>query len=463
MDIIQMSLSASILITAIMVIRALTLHKLPKKTFLVLWGVATFRLLLPFSIPSRFSIYTGLTMLKGLFVKKDSILLSIEAITIPKTESLVDIGEFIPNPTPISTIEIIWTAGMWVCILFFITSYITCIRKFKTSLPVSNGFIARWMHENPLRRPVQIRQSDLISAPLTYGIFRPVVLLPKNADWNNETLKYVLSHEYTHIRHFDALTKLVLTAALCIHWFNPLVWMMYLLANRDIELFCDETVVRSLGINTKSNYALTLIGLEEKKGGITPLVSNFSKNTIEERIVSIMKIRKTSLLGTALALVLVAGTTAVFATNIAAADKDENQSYEKSAAINAYIMDENGSKLPVDGQVNQTDSFTINEDGTVTPSTSYDKTFITIYKFDANGDSLDFSSLHSQGEEMNAAHPRTYTDEELARIIEDIEAGRIEPLSKTTLPEGVSVDVLADGTLSFIDSDGNKVDIILDK
>lgn len=106
-------------------------------------------------------------------------------------------------------------------------------------------------------------------------------------------------------------------------WFNPFAWVMFALANRDIELSCDETVVRTFGETIKSAYALTLIGLEEKKSRLTPLVNNFSKNAIEERIVSIMKIKKTSLLGIFLAFTLVVGTVTVFATNAVASEADK--------------------------------------------------------------------------------------------------------------------------------------------
>lgn len=140
-----------------------------------------------------------------------------------------------------------------------------------------------------------IQQSDRIKAPLTYGVFRPVVLLPKTTDWTNETkLQYILTHEFTHIRRFDALTKLVLAVALCVHGFNPFIWVMYVLANRDIELACDETVVRIFEETMKSAYASMLVCMEETKSGLTPLVNNFKKNAIEERIVSIMKIKKYS-------------------------------------------------------------------------------------------------------------------------------------------------------------------------
>ena len=173
--------------------------------------------------------------------------------------------------------------------------------------------------EHPTKRNVQIRQSDKIAAPLTYGVFLPVILLPKTTDWTDEKkLRYILTHELVHIRCFDTLKKWMLVTALCIHWFNPFVWVMYVLANRDIELSCDETVIRTIGETMKSAYALTLIGMEEKKSKLTPLVNNFSKNAIEERINSIMKLKKASFMGLFLALVLVIGTATIFATSTAA-------------------------------------------------------------------------------------------------------------------------------------------------
>ena len=81
----------------------------------------------------------------------------------------------------------------------------------------------------------------------------------KNTEWKNiYQLRYVLEHEYVHIRRLDMLTKLIMIAAVCIHWFNPLVWVMYILFNRDLELSCDETVVRRFGMDIKSVYATAL-------------------------------------------------------------------------------------------------------------------------------------------------------------------------------------------------------------
>jgi beta-lactamase regulating signal transducer with metallopeptidase domain len=317
MDIVQMSLSAAVLIVAVVIIRALTLHKLPKKTFLVLWGIVICRLLVPFSIPSRFSFYTGIDMIKHILGERTSIFSPVSMTGIPNMANMPGTGEALGMfAVYISPTEIIRPVGMCVCMLFFIVTYIKCHREFRMSLPVENEFIAHWLQEHLLRRPVQIRQSDRIKAPLTYGVFRPVVLLPKTTDRVDETkLRYILTHEFTHIRRFDTLTKLLLAAAVCVHWFNPFVWIMYVLANRDIELSCDETVVRTFGETIKSAYALTLIGLEEKKSRLSPLVNNFSKNAVEERIVSIMKMKKTSIAGIFLAFVLVIGTAIAFATN----------------------------------------------------------------------------------------------------------------------------------------------------
>jgi len=354
MDILQMSLSASVLIVAVVIIRALALHRLPKKTFLVLWGVVVCRLLIPYSIPYRFSFYTGIDIIKRMFA--DNVITSSSPVVIANganTANIAAAGETIGIGAPtattaisVSPVEIAWSAGMCVCALLFIVAYFKCRREFKTSLPVDNDFVACWLREHSLRRPLQIRQSDRIKAPLTYGVFRPVILLPKTIDCSDEVgLKVILAHEFTHIRRFDTLIKLVLAASVCVHWFNPFVWVMYVLANRDIELSCDETVVRTLGESMKSAYALTLIGWEERKSSLAPLISGFSKNAIEERITAIMKIKKTSLIGMMLALALIIGTVTVFATNAARAAEENDKVY----AFNAPIEDVSTDLIAVTG------------------------------------------------------------------------------------------------------------------
>lgn len=312
----KMSFSASILILVIVVIRALLLHRLPKATFFVLWDVVLCRLLIPFSIPSKFSIFTIADSFENKILMKD---LTLTGTSVPFSGAVGTNAVSAAPESPITSISpvfIIWLVGLSACASFFIIVHLHCRREYKTALPLDNEFLKEWRRQHPARCKVEIRQLDKISAPLTYGIFRPVVLLPKQTDWTDTTrLSYILMHEFVHIGRFDIVTKLLMATALCIHWFNPLVWLMYVFVNRDIELSCDEIVVRTFGSGIKSAYALTLIGLEEKRRRLSPLVNNFSKNAVEERIVSIMKLKKTSFVGILLTLVLVAGTTTAFATS----------------------------------------------------------------------------------------------------------------------------------------------------
>lgn len=285
MSLLQMSFAGAVMILAITIIRALAISLLPKKTFLALWGIAVARLLLPFSLPSTFSVYS-------LIGSQTSGIAATKVPQIDKVLPIDTIGQMATMPGDIgnttSTVSIwgaVWAAGTLICAMVFVAAYWKCRQEFQTSLPVENDFIKSWLNAHQLKRPISIRQSSRFSAPLTYGVFRPVILMPISADWENtKVLQYVLAHEYVHIRRFDSITKLVLIAALCVHWFNPLVWVMYILANRDIELSCDEAVVRLFGETTKAAYARALISMEETKSGFAPLCNNFNKNAIEERI-----------------------------------------------------------------------------------------------------------------------------------------------------------------------------------
>ena len=324
MSLLQMSISGSVLILVIIVVRALLINRLAKKTFLALWGIVLLRLAVPFSIPSQFSFYTLIELAERKLLTPSLAPYSTLEIAPPPTAMLTGADKaetLVQSVLSISPLHVIWLAGVCACMVFFIAVYIKCKAEFRMSSAVQNEYVASWIKNHPLRRAIPVRQSNRIQAPLTYGVFHPVILLPTEIDWADHTkLQYILTHEYIHVRRFDSLTKLLLTGAVCVHWFNPFVWVMYVLANRDIELSCDETVVRTFGETMKSAYALTLIGLEEKKGAFSPLVSNFSKNAIEERIVSIMKIKKTSVVGIALAVLIVAGATTAFATSSAASN-----------------------------------------------------------------------------------------------------------------------------------------------
>lgn len=344
MNLVQMSFSGAIFIVAIIAVRAVFINKLPKRTFIALWGIALLRLLIPFSIPSMLSAYSFIN----------------HSIPLKETVNDMPVSDFIPSAQTgqffigesttqaqmpqgsmqVSVWIILWCIGAIACAAFFIISYLHWSFEWKTSLPVSNAFVTQWLEEHRLKRPITIRQSGRVETPLTYGIFHPVILMPHKTDWENkQQLQYILLHEYVHICRYDMVTKLLSVSALCVHWFNPMVWAMYILFNRDMELACDECVIRKFGEDSKSEYALTLISMEEKKSGLTPICNNFSKNAIEERITAVMKIKKTTFAAVIMAAALVASVTTAFATSAIQDDK------QRTAIVTTDFSEEEYEKL----------------------------------------------------------------------------------------------------------------------
>ena len=317
MKILQMSLAGGVMILVITVIRALAIERLPKKTFLALWAAALARLLAPVSLPSALSIYSLLARRAPAAAEWTAVpaLPALPAETGAAAAAAAQQTASAPAAQP-PVWTIVWAVGAAVCAVVFAAAYGRCCREFRASFPVESEVTRRWLQSHPLRRTIAIRQSGRISSPLTFGILRPVILMPKKTDWTDETaLRYVLEHEFVHIQRFDVLSKLLLIAAVCVHWFNPLVWVMYVLSNRDLELSCDETVLRRFGGDVRAAYARVLIRMEAARGGFAPLCNHFGKNAIEERITAIMKTKRITIVSLGLAALLVAGTVTVFATS----------------------------------------------------------------------------------------------------------------------------------------------------
>jgi len=268
MTLLKMSFYGAVIILVILILRAFTLHKLPKRAFLILWAVALVRLLVPFEISSGLSLYSLLPEAPGelpLFTEQepyipdptnpyepfenytdylknqgntpitdDDVIIvepdggtiylpidsaDVDAIPLPDTETDAKYTEgtgrqepsdiVVPseptgnNPAGLQALwkrivpllPVFWATGASLCAVFFLICYLKCLREFRTALPVTEDYAAEWLTQHPLKRTISIRQSDKISAPLTYGLFRPVILLPKKTDWTNRTrLDYVLYH-----------------------------------------------------------------------------------------------------------------------------------------------------------------------------------------------------------------------------------------------------------------------------
>ena len=424
MSLFQMSVAGGVLILFIVVIRALAIHRLPKTTFLALWMIAALRLLLPFSIPLPFNIHIGLDVFSDVVQELPS---GNIASTLPgDSPPSYDIGTAVPSPATehISTFEILWLVGVLLLAIYFSISYFRSMRKFRMSIPDNTPYIQNWLTAHQISRPLAVRSSDLISSPLTYGILHPVILLPKKLDRNDQVaLKYVLTHEYVHIRRFDAITKILFAAVLCIHWFNPFVWVMYVLANRDMELSCDAWVIRMMGEKNRSSYALMLIKMEEKRSGMSALCSHFGKNAISERIEAIMKFKKTSILACAFALVLVVGATTAFATSTGAwrefdlDDLNLTEGHTGTETDNMKIVD--SEDIP--DQVKDLDQFDLTEGQVGTQSNGMKM----IDPSDTRGQILDTDDLNlvegNVGTETSSMKMFEYTPEEWNDIQQKID------------------------------------------
>lgn len=325
MSLMQMSFLGAVMILAIAVVRRLAMNRLPKKVFILLWYAVLLRLAVPFSVPSVFSAYSLVNVDEPLF---DALAETpVGNVVLPAATAENALGPEAAPAEPeagaaVSVWFSVWCVGAAGCAVFFVSAYLRCYLEFRTSLPVQCDSVSGWLERHPLRRAIKVRQSDRTATPLTYGIISPVILLPKDTEWDNEEqLQYILVHEYMHIRHWDMAGKLAAAAALCIHWFNPMVWLMYFLFNRDMELACDESVVRQFGVQARSAYAKTLIAMKEKESGFVPLYNSFSKNAIEERITAIMKTKKLTVGALLISAVVLAGVVALFATSAKKQDK----------------------------------------------------------------------------------------------------------------------------------------------
>ena len=239
MILLHMSISGGVLILLTVAVRFLAAKKLPKRTFVMLWGITALRLLIPFDLPLHYGISSPVTRAADRAVR------SVRAVSEPVTGVL-------------DWKTAVWLAGAGTAILIFSIRYYRERQRLSDALPVSEDAeeILRMLVRIPGR--VRILVSDRTTTPLTAGIVFPRIILPKllKADRGTD-FKYVLMHEMIHIRRADNLFKLVVILAVCIHWFNPLVWVMYLLVDRDIELSCDEKILEICGEKEKKEYART--------------------------------------------------------------------------------------------------------------------------------------------------------------------------------------------------------------
>jgi len=309
----KMSISSSILIILIVILRFVAINRLPKKFFVLMWNIEILRLLLPFDLPIHYGLASPMTKIVDSGIGHYNTANNPVITETPK-EPMIDTAALSLNNVAWTTIVRI--AGIAVMLTFFGVLYWKECQKIRAALPISKEIDDYFRSVATIPKHVKLLVSDRISTPLTYGVLSPKIIFPKIFKLSDNTkIKYVLTHEVIHIKRLDNLWKIIILIVVSVHWFNPFVWIMYRLFNRDIELSCDEKVVTLFGETTKKEYVMTLVDLAEKQYDWSFISNGFGKNAIQERIVAIMKFKKATCISIVCSVVLLAGAITVFAQN----------------------------------------------------------------------------------------------------------------------------------------------------
>ena len=301
MTLLRMSLIGAGMIGMITLLRLLLQRRVHRSVFLTLWAIAALRLLVPMFIP------TGVQIALPAQSEQNFAATAVRSIVQPTELTPVQ-----SNASLLRLLPWVWMAVAAALLIGFAVSHVRLRRSFRFSVPMPEqaGVAAN------------VRMLDGLASPLTYGVLRPVILLPADFDWHDgQKLTQVLAHERTHIRHRDVLFKGLLLTVCCVHWFNPAVWLMLYLASQDMEMRCDAAVVRALGKGGKVQYARTLVETERDRtfGGV--LQTGFSVNSTAKRLKALAKAKVRPALSVMLGIVTVVMACMGFLTVSAAAEK----------------------------------------------------------------------------------------------------------------------------------------------
>ena len=280
--------SGSAMILLVLALRLFLKKHLPRGIFPTLWCAAAVRLLLPITIPTHLSVWN---LLHTPATAQANGVIS-DVLTPFPSLATNSITEPAADAAGIRPMLLVWLVCAILLAAYFVIGYACMVCRFRGTRLAPQPSIDALLDRFRFSRDPRICMSNSHRAPLTFGVFRPTVLLPEDLPVGDAQFQLILAHELAHIRRKDCLRKLLLTVCLCLYWWNPLVWLMVWLANRDMELACDEAVLRALGPDCKKAYALTLLDMAQRNPKSAPLCSGFAKSSAEERIRAILSFKR---------------------------------------------------------------------------------------------------------------------------------------------------------------------------
>ena len=304
LKIINMSISASWLVLAVLILR-FVLKKAPKWINVLLWGIVAIRLICPFSFESTLSLIpsaetiplnigmdTTSTINSGISAINNAVNPIISQSNTPMAGASVNLLQI-----TIGIYEYIWIFGMIALALYTAISYWRLRRKVDTAVRYKDN----------------IFQSENVSFPFVLGIIKPRIYLPFKM--NGQYLEYVVAHEQAHICRKDHWWKPLGFLLLMIHWFNPLMWLAYVLLCRDIELACDEKVIKELGNEQRGDYTQALVACSVNRRMIAACPLAFGEVSVKERVKSVMNYKKPAFWVIIISVIVCVGVAVCFLTN----------------------------------------------------------------------------------------------------------------------------------------------------
>lgn len=336
----NMSVVAGWLILAIAAIRPL-LKKAPKALMCALWALVALRLILPFSLESTLSLIPSAQTVSPDII--DSQQPSIHS-GIPAINSAINpvlSSSFAPdsaaggNPLGIWTFAaaVIWLAGMAAMLVYAAISYLRLRRKVREAIPLRDN----------------VRLCDHIKTPFILGVIRPHIYLP--SDMDEADTSYVIAHENAHLKRRDHLWKPLGFLLLAVYWFNPLVWLAYIFLCRDMELACDERVIKGMGLAGKKAYSQALLSCSMPRRMIAACPLAFGEVGVKERIKTVLNYKKPTFWVIVVAVAACAVVGVCFLTNPTTTISDKSLKAEAAALarscamVNGVAIDENAVEI----------------------------------------------------------------------------------------------------------------------
>ena len=281
LKIINMSISASYIVLAVLLLRLL-LKKAPKWITVVLWGIVAVRLICPFSIESVLSLIPSSEVVSPDIMMDRTPEINTGIPVLNQVINPVISGSFTPNPGTsanplqlwIPTFAVIWIVGMVALLIYTVISYAKVKRKIGTAVLLRDN----------------IYQSENVVSPFVLGIIKPKIYLPFGM--NEKDMEHVVAHETAHIRRKDHLWKPLGFLLLMLHWFNPLMWLGYVLLCRDIELACDEKVIKELDHDARADYSEALLTCSVNRRMIAACPLAFGEIGVKDRVKSVLNYKK---------------------------------------------------------------------------------------------------------------------------------------------------------------------------